>query len=124
MASLLFGFAVGSLRPPVVERVFWGVVVAAMMQTVCATVILFDHDKGIYAWPLAAGFAAVPAASDGYRIRRMLLAAAISGTVITIYMLSTTAALYEILANVVCALIGGAFTVVVDRVRRLGGTNP
>ena len=107
-ASLLFGLAVGSVRPPLFDRAYWGVVIAAMMEVVCATVILFDHDKGIYAWPLAAGFAAVTAAGNGQRFRRMLVAAVTSGTIVAIYALSTSATTLEVLAIVACAAIGGA----------------
>ncbi|HUS38834.1 MAG TPA: hypothetical protein VMX74_05260, partial [Pirellulales bacterium] len=73
-----------------------------------AKVILFDHDKGIYAWPLAAGFAAVTAASNSHRFRRMFLAAVMSGTVIAFYIMSTSAMAIVMLASVACAAIGGA----------------
>ena len=108
VASLVFGLAVGYVRPPLADRVFWGVVVAAMMEVVCATVILFDHGRGIYAWPIAAGFAAVTAANSGKRFQRMFVAAATSGAIISIYAFSTTDNPLDVLAIVACAAIGGA----------------
>jgi hypothetical protein len=108
VGSLLFALAVGSIWPPLIDRVFWGVVVAAMMQAVCATVILFDHDKGIYAWPLAAGVAAVMAAGGSNRFGRMMIASAMAGGIIALYMIIAGGTAIAIGANVACAAIGGA----------------
>lgn len=108
MASLLFALLVGAIWPPIVERLFWGIVVAAMMQAVCATVILLDRDLGIYAWPLAAGFAAVVAVGDGNRFRRMISPALMAGSIIAIYVLYVGGTAVVATPLVACAAIGGA----------------
>ena len=107
-ACLLFGLAVGYVRPPGMRRLFWGVVIAAMIEVVCATVVLFDHDKGIYAWPLAAGFAAVVVAGEGSRWLRMIAGGVTAASLIAIYALTTNATTIDLLAIVACAAIGGA----------------
>jgi branched-subunit amino acid transport protein len=114
VTSLIFALAVGYVRPPLVDRVFWGIVVAAMMQAVCANVILLDR-TGIYAWPLVAGFAAVAAAGTSNRYGRMLLAAATAGLIIFAYIAWLGASNVLILAYVTCASVGGALlTILVD----------
>lgn len=109
-SSLAFGLFVGSLFPPRLDRVFWGVVVAAMMQAVTANVILLDR-TGIYAWPIVAGFAAVSAAGQSNRYRRMVLAAVSAGSLIFGYISWLGANQGLILAYVTCASIGGALLV-------------
>lgn len=113
-ASLIFAFAVGYIRPPLVDRIFWGIVVAAMMQAVCANVILLDR-SGIYAWPLVAGFAAVAASGNSNRYGRMIIAAATAGLIILAYIAWLGASNALILAYVTCASVGGALlTILVD----------
>ena len=124
--SLLFALVVGSFRPPRIDRVFWGVVVAAMMQAVCAEVILLDR-TGIYAWPLVAGFAAVAAAGNSNRYGRMILAAGTAGVIILAYIVWLGATTSVIIAYVACASIGAALlTFLIDvtkwleQTRRIG----
>lgn len=114
LASLIFALLVGYIRPPLVDRLFWGIVVAAMMQAVCANVILLDR-TGIYAWPLVAGFAAVAASGNSNRYGRMILAAATAGLIIFAYIAWLGASNKVILAYVTCASVGGAMlTILVD----------
>jgi len=119
-ASLLFALIVGAVRPPIVERLFWGIVVAAMMQVVSATVILFDHQMGIYAWPLAAGFAAVVAVGQWSRAGRMTIAALVASTIIATYVLIAGGSIAVVAAIVACAAIGGALlAILIELVGRL-----
>ncbi len=114
VTSLIFALAVGYVRPPLVDRVFWGIVVAAMMQAVCANVILLDR-TGIYAWPLVAGFAAVAASGNSNRYGRMIIAAATAGLIIFAYIAWLGASNAVILAYITCASVGGALlTILVD----------
>lgn len=105
MANLGFALAVGKFRPPLADRVFWGIVVTAMMQVVCATVTLLDR-SGIYAWPILAGFAAVIAAGNACMYRRMVWSSVMAGSLISIYVLAL-AANEAAIAYIICAAIGG-----------------
>ncbi|TWU02657.1 hypothetical protein [Stieleria varia] len=117
VAAMALGFLVGTWFPPRAERVFWGMVIAAMMQAVAAEVILYDR-KGILAWPLAAGFAAVFAASRSGLYRRMIYGAATSSAVIGIYMGVVRAPSSVVIAVVGSAAIGGALLpVLIEMVR-------
>ncbi|MFK8113680.1 MAG: hypothetical protein AB8B91_15870 [Rubripirellula sp.] len=117
LCSLAFACVVGFLRPPLVDRVFWGVVVAAMMQAVCAEVILLDR-SGIYAWPIVAGFSAVIAAGQSGFYQRMAATAVIAGLIIGAYVISMSSPMTVVIAYIVCAAIGGALlTVLIDSVR-------
>ena len=114
ITTLIFALAVGFVRPPLTDRVFWGIVAAAMMQAVCANVILLDR-TGIYAWPLVAGFAAVAAAGNSSRYGRMIVAAATAGFIISVYIAWLGASSGLIISYVTCASIGGVFlTLLVD----------
>ncbi len=116
-ASLLLAIAVGYVRPPIADRVFWAVVVSAMMQAVTANVILL-HRSGIYAWPIVAGFAATIAAGKSSRYVRMFFAAAAAAVSILPYVISLDSNVPVIIAYVICAAIGGALlTILVDFVR-------
>ncbi len=117
MGSLIFALVVGYLRPPLADRVFWGVVIAAMMQAVCAEVILLDR-SGIYAWPLAAGLAAVVAAGDASLVIRSVLSSLTAAAIIAVYVISLSVSNVAIVSNVVCAAIGGALlTCLIDVVQ-------
>ncbi|GAA4460033.1 hypothetical protein GCM10023156_40430 [Novipirellula rosea] len=119
ISSLAFGMLVGKVRPPLMQRVFWGVVVAAMMQAVVSNTILLDR-KGIYGWPIAAGFAAVVAAGNSNLYRRMIQGAIAAATVVAIYMVSLPTDSITGFANTICAAIGGALlAVLVDVVNFL-----
>ena len=119
VGTALFALAVGHRRPPLADRVFWGVVIAAMMQAVCAETTLLDR-TGIYAWPLSAGFAAVIAAGPASLYRRMALSAAMAGTIIAGYVVSLGGTTTVVIAYVSCAAIGGALmTILVDSVNWL-----
>ncbi|EMI20850.1 membrane protein [Rhodopirellula maiorica SM1] len=115
ISCLAFGMLVGKLRPPLMQRVFWGVVVAAMMQAVASNTILLDR-KGIYGWPIAAGFAAVVASGNSNLYRRMFQAAVAAATVVAIYMASVPANWTTSIANSICAAIGGALLAVLVEV--------
>lgn len=115
--SMVLGFLVGIRFPPQAERVFWGMVVAAMMQAVCAEVILYDR-RGVLAWPIAAGVAAVFVAARSGLYRRMVLGAGTASCVIAGYTLLAGAPAVVAGAMIACAAIGGALmTVLVDVVR-------
>ncbi len=107
VGSAVFALFVGYVSPPLANRIFWGVVIAAMMQAVCAETTLLDR-SGIYAWPLAAGFAAVIAASPGSLYRRMVFAAAMAAIIIAGYVVSLGSTASVTIPHVACAGIGGA----------------
>ena len=109
--SVSAGFILGRLRGRTVERMFWGMVIAAMMQAVCANVILY-HRLGTYAWPVAAGLAAVVTADDSNRYLRMILGGVTSGAVVAIYFAIVGAGGSVMLPMVSCAAIGGALLTV------------
>ncbi|GAA5509441.1 hypothetical protein [Novipirellula caenicola] len=115
ISSLAFGVIVGKIRPPMMQRVFWGVVVAAMIQAVASNTILLDR-KGIYGWPIAAGFAAVVASGNSNLYRRMFQAAMVAAAVVAIYMASVPANATTSIANAICAAIGGALLAVLVEV--------
>lgn len=117
VASLLFGLVVGMIRAPLVDRIFWGVTVAAMMQAVCAEVILLDRQLEIYAWPITAGFAAVVSAGRSNLYFRMIASAATAGTLIAAYVVWVSSTPIVIVSYVACAAIGGALlNILVDGV--------
>lgn len=114
LTSLIAALVVGFVRPPLVDRVFWGIVVTAMMQAVCANVILLDR-TGIYAWPLVAGFAAVAASGNSNRYGRMIIAASTAGLIIFAYIAWLGGSNAVILAYITCASVGGALlTMLID----------
>ena len=118
-SCLVIALIIGKLFPPLVDRVFWGVVVAAMMQAVTAYVTLLDR-AGIFAWPIVAGLAAIVAAGQSNLYRRMLLAAITGGTAIVPYVVPLSFDHTVTAAFVVCAAIGGALlAAMVDTVRWL-----
>lgn len=115
--SLLFALVIGYFRSSIADRVFWAVVVAAMMQAVAANVILLDR-SGIYAWPIVAGFAAAIAAGKSNLYFRMLAASATAAVTIIPYVVSLEPKAPVILSYVTCAAIGGALlTIMIDLVR-------
>ena len=116
-SSLVFALAVGYFRVPQMDRVFWAVVVAAMMQAVAANVTLLDR-MGIYAWPIVAGFVATVAAGKSNMYFRMMVAATTSAVLIVPYVLSVDNDSPVVVSYVVCAAIGGALlTIMIDFVR-------
>ena len=106
-ACFAIGLIIGKLCPPMVDRVFWGVVVAAMMQAVTAHVTLLDR-AGIFAWPMVAGLSAIAASGKSHLYRRMLLAAVTGGITITPYVVPLSFDHTVTAAFVCCAAIGGA----------------
>ncbi|TWU59492.1 hypothetical protein Poly51_22800 [Rubripirellula tenax] len=120
IASAAFALALGRLRPPRIDRVFWGVVVAAMMQVVASEVTLLDRQAGVYAWPIVAGFAAVVAAGRSPLYRRMLIAALTAAILILPYVIYFCGRPEAVVPYVICAAIGGALlTFMIDAVRWL-----
>jgi hypothetical protein len=111
VVSLVVAFAVGSIRPPLVDRVFWGMVVAAMMQAVCADIDKLDRLE-IFAWPITAGVAAVFAVGCDNMYRRMVLAGLAAGLCFAGFATNINASTTILALNVICAVIGGALLAV------------
>jgi hypothetical protein len=98
---------IGYFWPPLTDRIFWGIVVTAMMQAMTAQVILLDR-SGIYGWPLTAGIAAVLAAGHTSLYPRMAAGAVAAGLSMTLFMLLIEAPTNAKMMNVISAAIGGA----------------
>lgn len=103
----IFAIAVGSFRPPLTDRLFWGIVVTAMMQAIAAEVVLLDR-FGVLGWPICAGIAAVCAAGRTTLYPRMIIGAIPAGIAMAIYSLTFEAPVHAKAMNVVSATIGGA----------------
>ncbi len=105
--SMVFALLVGYRYGAMMDRVFWGIVAAAMMQAVCATAYLLDR-SGIYAWPVAAGFVATMAAAPSGRYRRMAKGALMAILVIGLYTIAFNSTGAVLLGNLISAGCGGA----------------
>ena len=115
--AMALGWAIGTISPPRSDRIFWGMVITAMMQAVCAEVILMDP-RGVIAWPLCAGVAAVFVASRANIYRRMLVGAAVAAIVILVYTIIIAVPSHVMVPVVACAAIGGALMTVLVEIAR------
>ena len=98
---------IGVLWPPLMNRLFWAMVVTAMVQTVTAGVILLS-EYSFYGWPITAGLGAIAAAESTSLYPRMLKSSLVVATSMTCFVLIIEAPLAAKIANVVTASIGGA----------------
>jgi hypothetical protein len=81
VGAAMFALAVGYFWPPLVDRVFWAIVVTAMMQAVCAQVDLLARLE-IFAWPATADVAAAMAVGHRNLYIRMTLSLPFSGEIV------------------------------------------
>ncbi len=111
VGAATFALAVGYFWPPLVDRVFWAIVVTAMMQAVCAEVDLLARLE-IFAWPATAGVAAAMAVGHRNLYIRMVMSGLAAGLCFAAFATQIDARLADLVMNIVCATIGGALLAV------------